>query len=804
MTPPFSPPVAATPESETGTTRGWLLLILIALLSYFSVSQIQPPRAVPENAPPSEFSSGRAMKHLREITRRPHPTGSQEHKRVREYIFNELSALGVEVEVQRATVVQEAEGFWRARPVAAASVENVVARLRGASNTKAVMLAAHYDSVPHAPGATDDGAGVVALLETLRALKSAAPLKNDVIFLFTDGEELGLLGAKAFVEEHAWAKDVGLVLNFEGRGRGGPVLMFETSEGNHGIVEEFARAETPRPVVANSLMYALYKRLPNDTDMSVFKNAGLEGFNFAYADGIHHYHTALDTADELDERSLQHHGAYALSLARHFGDSNLAPEDTTPGDSVYFDLFGSALVSYSVRWVLPLTILTTLAFVAALAFALRQRSVRLSGVIAGFFALLACVALAFSASAVVWWALKKLHGGFASLPSRDPYNGSVYKFAFVFLTVAIASALYIKFRRKAGGLSLAFGASLLWLTLLWLTTLALPAGSYVFAWPLLFGTLALAVVSRLGGGANRLAWKRYAATALCIVPLVVLVAPVIYMLFIMLGLSAPAIISVPLVFALGLILPTSGLLAQRRAWTLPAAACALAVVLFAAGLATAGFDAKRRKVNSVFYALNADTGQAVWASSDAAPDDWTKQFFPDGGRERESVAWALPWLTFPIMRGDAPVDASLAAPQLEILDGRTEGDLRIVRARVSTPRRAALVVVSAGSETEVLGASVSGQRLDKNFPRTVRYAPFADGRVENPLRLAYAAPPSEGFEILFELRAGRPLKLGVTDVTYELPRTGTVSYTARPPHMMPAPNFLASDATLVSKSFIIE
>jgi len=84
-----------------------------------------------------------------------------------------------------------------------------------------VLLVAHYDSVPTGPGANDDGVGVATLLETARALTASAPLQNDVIFLFTDSEETGLLGAQAFVTEHLWAKEVEVVLNFEGRGNGG-------------------------------------------------------------------------------------------------------------------------------------------------------------------------------------------------------------------------------------------------------------------------------------------------------------------------------------------------------------------------------------------------------------------------------------------------------------------------------------------------------------------------------------------------------------------------------------------------------
>src|SRR5438270_557600 len=333
--------------------------LFLAALAWVSVALAVPPRAVPEGAPASEFSSARALRHVRAIAQKPHPTGSEEIERVRRYILGELAALGVVAEVQAVEVVpRQASAGW---PVLAARVQNIVARVPGTAGGRALMLAAHYDSVPTGPGASDDGAGVATLLETLRALKSGPPLKNDLILVFTDAEELGLVGARGFADEHPWMRDVGLVLNFEARGAGGPSLMFETSEGNGTLIRGLAAA-APH-AVANSLMYAVYKRLPNDTDMTVFKRASAAGLNFAYADRITSYHTALDSADELDERSLQHHGSYALALARRFGDLDLG--NLKSRDAVYFNALGPVFVHYSESWVVPLTLLVCLLFALA-------------------------------------------------------------------------------------------------------------------------------------------------------------------------------------------------------------------------------------------------------------------------------------------------------------------------------------------------------------------------------------------------------------------------------------------------------
>src|SRR5256714_600022 len=212
-----------------------------------------------------------------------------------------------------------------------------------------------------------------------RALRSGPPLKNDLVVVFSDAEELGLVGAHAFADEHPWMKDIALVLNFEARGSAGPSLMFETSDGNGTLIRELAAA-APH-TVANSLMYAVYKRLPNDTDMTVYKRAGAAGLNFAYAARITSYHTALDSADVLDERSLQHHGSYALSLARRFGDLDL--NNLKSRDAVYFNALGPVFVRYSETWVVPVTIFVCVIFVAIILAGLKKRRLTLAGIVAG-------------------------------------------------------------------------------------------------------------------------------------------------------------------------------------------------------------------------------------------------------------------------------------------------------------------------------------------------------------------------------------------------------------------------------------
>src|SRR4029077_2401617 len=328
-------------------SAGWISLLFVLAVVGVCAMHEGTPAPLPTTATQDLFSADRALVYLNAFATAPHPIGSAEHDRVRDYLVSQLTALGVTPEIQRATGVTP-------RYEVAGTVENIVARLKGTSGAgDAVALVAHYDSVAAGPGAGDDGAGVAALLETLRALRAGPRLPNDILFVITDGEEDGLLGASAFVAENPAAQDVRVVLNFEARGNAGESQMFETSAGNGRLVEIFARA-VPHPS-GSSLTYEIYKHMPNDTDMTVFKKSGAAGLNFAFIGHWEAYHTPLDNPELLDRGSLQQHGENALRLARALGNTDLTQLEDR--DSVYFSVSGSFFAHYSSRFVWPLAVL---------------------------------------------------------------------------------------------------------------------------------------------------------------------------------------------------------------------------------------------------------------------------------------------------------------------------------------------------------------------------------------------------------------------------------------------------------------
>src|ERR1700748_1460950 len=155
-----------------------LATMLIAILSVYCSSSAPSVNKTPSD---NDFSVPRAYRALRKIASIPHPIGAPENDSVREYSLAACKGLVLETRIQHTTSVIS---FGHA--VIAGNVYNIVATLKGLNSDKAVVVAAHYDSQPNAFGAGDDGAGCAAMLETARLLKAGQPLKNDVIFLFTD------------------------------------------------------------------------------------------------------------------------------------------------------------------------------------------------------------------------------------------------------------------------------------------------------------------------------------------------------------------------------------------------------------------------------------------------------------------------------------------------------------------------------------------------------------------------------------------------------------------------------------------
>ncbi|MBM7089865.1 M20/M25/M40 family metallo-hydrolase [Streptomyces sp. S12] len=760
-------------------------LAVVLLTAVLGVLAQAPPAARGTDAPAGEFSAARAAGYLTGIARAPHPVGSTEHTRVREYLVRTARELGAEVTVQSGEVVQPEMGS----PFASATVHNVVARLPGRDGPAApgggLLLVAHYDSVPTGPGAADNGAAVASLLETLRALKASGGVRHDVVVLFSDGEELGALGAELFVREHG-LDAFGAVLNWEARGSGGPLMMFETGEGNLPLVDAFAGAN-PRPV-ANSLAYEVYRRLPNDSDFTVFRREGVAGLNSAFIDGFHDYHARSDTVARLDRDSMQHHGDTMLAMVRSLDGAG--PDRMRGDNGVYFDLFARVLVRYPVAWALPLAGITLAALAGLLAWGMR-RSVLRPGRVLGA-AGTVCGALV-AAGAVVhglWTLTLALAPGLAALPLAEPYDGGWFVAAFGAVTggVLLATARLLRRLRPAEA---AAGVLLFAGLLLTVLTLLLPGAGYLLQWPLLAALPALWWTCRsraraegeAEAGARRvwagaLLWSAGpTAAAVLFVPLTgsLLTALGIPLASVaMVFVTAGAVLALPLLVRL----PATG-------WGALAAAGA-ALALLAACVVTQGFGPDRPRPNSLLYVRDEVKGEALWFSADPAPDAWTRTVLGDDP-ERAPVADYFP------PRGDEPAMVAPAPglgielPTLTVVADRTRGDVRTVRFRAESQRSAWRLQVRLPREP-LAACTVGGTRLDR--------AALAEqtGGADDVVLHHYGAG---AFEVGCEVPAGTRLPVDVADYSLGLTPPVAELVGPRPRNTVPvAFGFLPEDSVI--------
>jgi len=309
-----------------------LLLALLAALAA-TTFLIQPPE-VRTASKQGEFDAVRAKARLAAIlgNQRPHPADSFGDDAVRARLIAQIRGLGLNPIVRDQFACNT---IYKQRGVSCARVRNIIVAL-GPPAGKALLLNAHYDSTPVGPAAGDDGVGVATLLEVGSILKTER-LKRPVILLFNEGEELGLVGARAFMSDPLSGR-VDSLVNLEARGVSGPVTMFETSLPNGPAVRAFAKA-VDRPF-ANSLATDFYRQLPNYTDVNSFSERGWSTLNFAMIGNETRYHSPGDDIAALDLRSVQHMGDQTLAVARQLANASTA----TGGSMLFADIAGWQLI----------------------------------------------------------------------------------------------------------------------------------------------------------------------------------------------------------------------------------------------------------------------------------------------------------------------------------------------------------------------------------------------------------------------------------------------------------------------------
>ncbi|CAM4246072.1 M28 family peptidase [Zobellia nedashkovskayae] len=646
------------------------LLLLAAI--YWGFHTSMPVYEEDFSAPASSFSTDRALKHVKELSLEPHAIGFPAHKKVQEYIVSELEKMGLQTSLQTGYTI----GDWgnMSKP------ENIIAKIEGSGTGKALLLLSHYDSHPHSSfGASDAGSGVATVLESVRAyLSERKQPRNDIIILFTDGEELSLNGADLFVNEHKWAKDIGLVLNFEARGSGGPSYTFiETNRGNQHLIREFIKAN-PKYPMANSLYYSIYKMLPNDTDLTVFREGrDIQGFNFAFIDDHFDYHTAQDTYARLDKKTLAHQGSYLAPLLEHFSTIELN-QLASLNDYVYFNIPLFGVISYPFDWIWPMLALAFLFFVCILVYGFRKKTLTSKGVIIGFVPLFLSLGINGLIGHFSWPVLKRIYPTYNDILHGFTYNGYAYIFAFVCLSLAICFGIYHKFR-KTPTTDLVVAPLVLWLILCGAVAQYLPGANF-FVIPV-FALLASWYV---------ILNQKVPSVLLMVfltLPTIWLYTPLVKGLPVGLGLKMMVGCTALVTLIFFLLLPIFGMYKRKKKWAYFGLLAFVVTVIYAH--MHSGFDTENGKPSSLVYLLDTDKNTAQWASYDHVLIDWNKAFLETDNKTEQKLnknTISSKYNTLFNRSADAPLK-ELEGPKIETLRDTIIGDSRTIELCI-TPQRA--------------------------------------------------------------------------------------------------------------------
>ncbi|MFI1443794.1 M20/M25/M40 family metallo-hydrolase [Streptomyces fructofermentans] len=776
------PDAAPAPRDRLRFLPELLLLLVVTLVAAVPVlTNTTPPDPLPVGAPAGSFSADRAHRHVERVASEPRPVGSAAHDRVRDYLLKEIRATGPEPEVLPALGADTSSGAALTAPV-----QNIRVTLPGTDPTGRVLVTAHYDSVEIGPGATDNGHGVAAMLEMIRALRSGPAARNDITFLFTDGEELGMVGAQAYTASPALGDpDRTVVLNLEARGTSGRVVMFETGAHNAALVPALGDS-TP---VTNSLAYEVYRLLPNYTDFTAFRKAGLTGMNFANIGTSAAYDTPQDNLARSSRSSLQDLGTTVLAATRELAADDI-PAIRASSEATYFT-FGGLLVRYPGGWVLPLAALSAAGFAAALWFARRRDAVRTRAV-AVTAATMPVPLLAVAAAGWGAWQLVVLfRPDYTGFVFGDPYRPGMTAVGLAVVAVAVVRAWAAVRRRRCTPVELSAAVTGWLLLLAVLTAFLVPGASYLFVWPALAGAAGLALAARLPGTFR----GRDAVAALAAVPAAALLVPVAVLLFATTGLALAA---VPLV-VVALFAATLPVLAGRRPpvrrrivalRAAPAVVTGLAVI--AAGVLGDGVSEGRPAQVSLVYTVDGDTGEARWAGNGTGSHPWADAYLSGGRTALEDTFPPLrepeSWRTGPARRVETPT------PTLKVLSTRRSGNSRVVRVHLGAEHGAPgqLMLFADNRSGTVESLSASGRKLPGGANRASLNGRWTWGYI-------YAAPPADGVDLTLEVRGKGPLRLRVLAQTTGFP-DGALRGTPPPTVTWAA---LDSGFTVVSRRFTI-
>jgi hypothetical protein len=438
--------------------------------------------------------------------------------------------------------------------------------------------------------------------------------------------------------------------------------------------------------MAASLMYEIYQLLPNDTDFTVFKDAGLSGFNIALIEGFTHYHSATDRPENLNINSLQHMGTYVVSLVSHFG--NLPLDETKAENLVYFNYAGFGMLAFPMGWNTGILIFLLLLYFVVVFLKCRKGKLGWLKSIGGFLLLLAGLAL----SVGVVWGVNRLvlmaYPHYAVFYSHTFYNAKYYYMAYMLLTVGVFFVFYSLLLRKLSADVLFIPGLTLFLVLAAIVLVQLPTATYLFFVPLL-ALLALSFLNELlEAKTDKMHWLKGLLRLLFVLPVVFLLGPMVFMVFHTFGLVSVLAGAAMLFYLLYFLFPALAGGMQQFGLRIAALSFVGFVVLMGMAHFQSGHDVRQPLQSHVMYASMQEEGKAFWLSRNEQTDAWNQQFFSESAIE--SIPEFYPGLSHTYLKSEAPF-IPIIAPEITILSDTLIGGNRQLLFGLSTFHRALML-----------------------------------------------------------------------------------------------------------------
>ncbi|WP_420551558.1 M28 family peptidase [Tenacibaculum aiptasiae] len=671
----------------------FLSLIIIISSVFYGFYSLMPRTISDASTPLTQFSTERALVHLKEISKKAHYLGTEEHRNVRKYIVEELKKLGLEVNIEEAEVFNN-DGYG-----AGAKVYNIIAKIKGTNNSKALMLSTHYDSDTRGSlGASDAGSGVVTILEGIRAyLATGKKPKNDIIILITDAEELGLLGATAYAQKHNVSEEVGLILIFEARGSGGPsYMLFETNSGNKKIVEAVQKTN-PKYVASTSLMYSISKMIPNTTDLTAFtKGTDVNGLSFAFIDDHFDYHTSQDSYERLDAISLEHQGTYLMPLLNYLADADISNLNTTE-DSVYFNFPHIGIIMYSYTWIFPLIIICLIIFIGLVAYGIIKKKLNTNEMLKGFIPFFVSLIVSGLVVKYGWLLIKIIYPQYNDIPQGFTYNGNIYILGFSALTLAICFMFYKKYFASYKSINLLIAPLFVWILINIGVAFYLKGAAY-FIVSVVTGLSILGVLL-FSKNENK---YRLLLTTLLAIPFLIILSPGVHQLPVTLGTDFMFAGTTFIVLLFGLF---ASIISNYKNFKLGRIFLGLALIAFVSASFQSSYSVDRKKPNGVNYVLNVDDNTAFWGSRDYAVDEFTQQFLGEHPEKFENSYYKF--------TNKADVKP-IKQPTIDIKKDTIIDDLRHIDFSIISNRTVNKMELYAKNDFTIKNLSINGYEFKKN------------------------------------------------------------------------------------------